>query len=167
MPNSNRYDILSISIFCQIPLSISIFKCVLVEIYISRNGHIYIDSDINIFPIFLINIFKNFFWIFCKYQYSQKVCQYFINILSIFKKKCRFIHNWYGLSINRTPLVIYLKESGTFIGCDCIGRFHRWPPNGPWPPATIKYHQILQHQQYFDQFKKEDFNFFYESPPPP
>ena len=35
MPNPNRYDILSISIFCKIPLSISIFSRMAISISIS------------------------------------------------------------------------------------------------------------------------------------
>ena len=83
MPNPNRYDILSISIFSKILLSIS-FKNVLIEISIFRNGH------------FDIDIFKIHISIFLSISIFSKIsCQHFVDInilkrsadmLSIFQK---------------------------------------------------------------------------------
>ena len=109
MPNPNRYDILSISIFCKIPLSISIFSRMAISISISISIFFKFADistiDINIRYFIDIDIFQNL------------LIDIDINI-DIFKsdlididididifKKCRYIDNRYGLSIYRTPLL--------------------------------------------------------------
>ena len=119
MPNPYRYDRLSISIFCKIPLSILI--------YISISIYIFIDRDINTFKNILnnIEIFKNGFdivifkfslsvsiSIFSKFSYHyfylyrnfQKIktnisliemCKKYLSISYQFVKKCRYIDNRY------------------------------------------------------------------------
>ena len=94
MPNLNRFDILSISILCKIALSISIFSKITISISISISifselpyryryfSNCLIDIDVDIFKNDHINIDID---------------------IDIFQK-CRYIDNWYVISIYRTGL---------------------------------------------------------------
>jgi len=79
MPNPNRYDILSISIFCKIPLSISIsiFSRMAISISISISIFFKLSLSISI----SISIFSKFpYRYFYRYRYFPNVL---INIFSI------------------------------------------------------------------------------------
>ena len=121
MPNSNRYDILSISIFCKIPLSISISisiysrKSISISIFSRMTMSISISISI-FFKLSLsisipISIFSKFLYRYrYRYRYFQKLL---IDILSIsifsqktsifyrYFKKCRYIDNRYRYFIKK------------------------------------------------------------------
>ena len=115
MPNSNRYDILSISIFCKIPLSISIFSRKSISISISIFSRMTMSISI-FFKLSLsisipISIFSKFLYRYrYRYRYFQKLL---IDILSIsifsqktsifyrYFKKCRYIDNRYRYFIKK------------------------------------------------------------------
>ena len=125
MPNSNRYDILSISIFCKIPLSISISisiysrKSISISISISIFSRMTMSISISISIFFKlslsisipISIFSKFLYRYrYRYRYFQKLL---IDILSIsifsqktsifyrYFKKCRYIDNRYRYFIKK------------------------------------------------------------------
>ena len=121
MPNSNRYDILSISIFCKIPLSISIYsrKSISISISISIFSRMTMSISISISIFFKlslsisipISIFSKFLYRYrYRYRYFQKLL---IDILSIsifsqktsifyrYFKKCRYIDNRYRYFIKK------------------------------------------------------------------
>ena len=121
MPNSNRYNILSISIFCKIPLSISIYsrKSISISISISIFSRMTMSISISISIFFKlslsisipISIFSKFLYRYrYRYRYFQKLL---IDILSIsifsqktsifyrYFKKCRYIDNRYRYFIKK------------------------------------------------------------------
>ena len=93
MPNLNRFDILSISIFCKIALSISISISIFSKITIS----ISIFSKITLSISISISIFLELPY---RYRYRYRYFQLLhIDIdIDIFQK-CRYIDNRYFISI--------------------------------------------------------------------
>jgi len=95
MPNLNRFDILSISIFCKIALSISISISIFSKITIS------ISISISIF-LELPYRYRYFSELPCRYRYRYRYFQLLhidIDIdIDIFQK-CRYIDNRYFISI--------------------------------------------------------------------
>ena len=94
MPNLNRFDILSISIFCKIALSISIFSKITISISIS----IFLEL-----PCRYRYRYRYFSELPYRYRYFQ-LLHIDIDIdINIFQK-CRHIDNRYVISIYRTGL---------------------------------------------------------------
>ena len=93
MPNLNRFDILSISIFCKIALSISIFSKITIPI------SIFLELPYR---------YRYFSELPYRYRYRYRYFQHLhidIDIdIDIFQK-CRYIDNGYFISIYRTGLV--------------------------------------------------------------
>ena len=87
MPNLNRFDILSISIFCKIALSISIFSKITISISIT----------ISIF-LELPYRYRYFSELPYRYRYRYRYFQLLHIDIDIFQK-CRYIDNRYFISI--------------------------------------------------------------------
>ena len=100
MPNLNRFDILSISIFCKIALSISIFSKITISISISIS--IFLEL-----PYRYRYRYRYFSELPYRYRYRYRYFQLLhidIDIdIDIFQK-CRYIDNRYVISIYRTGL---------------------------------------------------------------
>ena len=80
MPNSNRFDILSISIFCKIALSISIFSKITISISISISIFFRIALSISIsISIFSTSPYRYRY----RYRYFSKVSIYRQSIFHI------------------------------------------------------------------------------------
>ena len=90
MPNLNRFDILSISIFCKIALSISIFSKITISISISIS-------------IFLELPYRYRYFSELPYRYRYRYRYFQLLHINIFQK-CRYIDNRYVISIYRTGL---------------------------------------------------------------
>ena len=98
MPNLNRFDILSISIFCKIALSISISISIFSKITISISISILIFLEL---PYRYRYLYRYFSELPYRYRYFQPL---HIDI-DIFQK-CQYIDNRYVISIYRTGLMI-------------------------------------------------------------
>ena len=97
MPNLNRFDVLSISIFCKIAISISIFSKITISISIS----IFLEL-----PYRYQYRYRYFSELPYRYRYRYfQLLHIDINIdIDIFQK-CRYIDNRYVISIYRTGLI--------------------------------------------------------------
>merc|ERR1711936_1073990 len=99
MPNLNRFDILSISIFCKIALSISISLSIFSKITISISISISIFLEL---PYRYRYRYRYFSELPYRYRYRYRYFQHLhidIDIdIDIFQK-CRYIDNQYFLSI--------------------------------------------------------------------
>ena len=104
MPNLNRFDILSISIFCKIALSISISISIFSKITISISISISIFLEL---PYRYRYRYRYFSELPYRYRYRYRYFQLLhidIDIdIDIFQK-CRYIDNRYFISIYRTGL---------------------------------------------------------------
>ena len=104
MPNLNRFDILSISIFCKIALSISISISIFSKITISISISISIFLEL---PYRYRYRYRYFSELPYRYRYRYRYFQLLhidIDIdIDIFQK-CRYIDNRYVISIYRTGL---------------------------------------------------------------
>ena len=93
MPNLNRFDILSISIFCKIALSISISISIFSKMTVS------ISISISIFLELPYRYRYRYFWeLPNRYRYRYRYFQLLHIDIDIFQK-CRYIDNRYFLSI--------------------------------------------------------------------
>ena len=97
MPNLNRFDILSISIFCKIALSISISIFSKITISISISISIFLELPYQY-------RYRYFSELPYQYRYRYRYFQLLHINIDIFQK-CRYINNRYVISIYRTGLV--------------------------------------------------------------
>ena len=124
MPNLNRFDILSISIFCKIALSISISISIFSKITISISISISIFLEL---PYRYRYRYRYFSELPYRYRYRYRYFQLLhidIDIdIDIFQK-CRYINNRYSILIYRTPLIGSVGASSSFqlflINSHCI-----------------------------------------------
>ena len=100
MPNLNRFDILSISIFCKIALSISISISIFSKITISISISISIFLEL---PYRYRYRYRYFSELPYRYRYRYRYFQLLHIDIDIFQK-CRYIDNRYVISIYRTGL---------------------------------------------------------------
>ena len=104
MPNLNRFDILAISIFCKIALSISISISIFSKITISISISISIFLEL---PYRYRYRYRYFSELPYRYRYRYRYFQLLhIDIdtdIDIFQK-CQYIDNRYSISIYRTGL---------------------------------------------------------------
>ena len=98
MPNLNRFDILSISIFCKIALSISIPISIFSKITISIS--IFLEL-----PYRYRYRYRYFSELPYRYRYRYRYFQLLHIDIDIFQK-CRYIDNRYVISIYRTGLLL-------------------------------------------------------------
>ena len=115
MPNLNRFDILSISIFCKIALSISISISIFSKITISISISISIFLEL---PYRYRYRYRYFSELPYRYRYRYRYFQLLhididINI-DIFQK-CRYIDNRYVILIYRTGLITIHFFWGSFF----------------------------------------------------
>ena len=121
MPNLNRFDILSISIFCKIALSISISISIFSKITISIFWKL---------PYRYRYRYRYFSELPYQYQYRYQYFQLLhidINIdIDIFQK-CRYIDNRYVISIYRTGLEASRSEKvEDRLSCNTSLSTHIW-----------------------------------------
>ena len=131
MPNLNRFDILSISIFYKIALSISISISIFSKITISISISISIFLEL---PYRYRYRYRYFSELPYRYRYRYRYFQLLhIDIdIDIFQK-CRYIDNRYVISIYRTGLQVLdnfetLKQLGDYFGANLWQCWHNFMP---------------------------------------
>ena len=109
MPNSNRYNILSISIY---PFSISIFSWMSISISIFSRMPIAISIILGMTRSISIPIYSKFHYWYRFFKESSHSYWYF--------SKCRYIDNWYFKSIF---ISLYMSSISFDINIKSVGKY--------------------------------------------